>query len=273
MNIKMNWCMLSFFFMLTLRAEVSALTLPETLNYDLTIADIKIGSLSLEATDKGSYIQLMSKGSAAGWVSLFYNVDDNAVSLLAKRQMKELPESFAFLPYSAKVSINEGKNSARKEFAFDYAKKVVTYSDLLNHETGNFVLKDITFDALSGLYYIRHIPMKPGSSVYVKIFNNKLVYKVQVQVLRRETLNTSFGAINTFVIRANMDCVGDGIIYYPGDITLWLTDDERKIPVMIEKRLQALIEGKLPAFIKNNMPDFLQKKLSAGAIRMVLVKK
>lgn len=269
----MKWCVLSFFFMLTFRAEVSALTLPETLEYDLTIADIKIGSLSLEATDKGSYIQLVSKGSAAGWVSLFYNVDDNAVSLLAKRQMKELPKSFEFLPYSAKVSINEGSNRARKEFAFNYAKKVVTYSDLLNHETGNFVLKDITFDALSALYYLRYVPLNLGTSVSVKIFNNKLVYKVQLHILRRETLRTAFGAVNTLVIRTNMDCVGDGIIYYPGDITLWLTDDDRKIPVMIEKRLQALIEGKLPTFIKNNMPDFLQKKLSAGAIRMVLVKK
>jgi hypothetical protein len=253
-------------------ASAYGFLIPETLEYDLTIADIKIGSVSFEASQKGPYVQLESKGSAVKWVSVFYDVDDDAVSLLGKSRMKELPGNFAFLPVSAKVKINEGPNKARKEFAFDHAKKVVTYSDILKQEKGNFGLKETTFDALSGLYYIRHFPLKVGTPVFLNIFNNKLVYKVEVQVLRKETLKTSLGTVNTVVVRANMDCVGDGIIYYPGDITMWLTDDERKIPVMIEKQLKPLIEGNLPDFVKNNMPDFLMKKLSAGAVRAVLVK-
>jgi hypothetical protein len=260
-------------FLVLLVVDAHGFSLPEILEYDLAIADIKIGSLSLQASDNGQYVQLQSKSTAVKWVSLFYGVDDDGVTLLRKSQMKELPRDFGFLPFSAKVTINEGPNKARKEFAFDYAKKVVTYSDILTQERATFALKDATFDALSGLYYMRHVPLKAGTSVFLHIFNNKVVYRVEVQVLRREALKTSLGTVNTVVVRTNMDGVGDGIIYYPGDITMWLTDDDTRVPVMIEKTLKPLIEGNLPDFVKKGMPDFLMKKVSTGVIRAVLVKK
>jgi hypothetical protein len=265
--------LLILFFILLLPAHSSGLIVPEILDYDLTLADIKVGSMSLEAAQKGQHVELESKGSSVNWVSLFYGVDDHAVSLLAKSQMKELPKTFPFVPVSSKVNINEGPNRAQKEFAFDYAKKTIMYSDDLKHEKANLMLKDLTFDALSALYYMRHLPLKPGTSFAMNIFNKKLTYRTEVQVLRKESLDTAFGKVNTFVLRANMDEVGDGVLYYPGDIYIWVTDDERRTPVIIEKRLKPLIEGKIPDVIKKNMPDFLLKKISRGAVRAVIVKK
>ena len=261
---------LIFFFLFA--AKVSALIVPETLDYDLTLANIKIGNVSFETKDAGRYVQLQSKVSAAGWVSLFYAVDDNVVSLLEKRQMKD-PRPFAFVPVSAKVEISEGPHKTNKEFLFEQKKKVVLYSDLLSNEKANFVIKDLTFDPLSALYYIRQLPLKVGTSFFVSIFNNKLVYKVNVQVLKKETLKTTIGTVNTVLVRANMDYVGDGIIYYPGDIYLWMTDDDKRTTVMIEKKLKPLIEGKLPGFIKEKMPDFLMEKLSTGVVKAVLIKR
>lgn len=265
--------LLLLFCLLLVPAAASGLIVPEGLEYDLVLADLKLGSMSLYTSEKGPYVQLESKGSAVKWVSLFYEVDDNAVSLLAKKQMKELPKTFSFVPVSSKVRISEGPNKAQKEFAFDYVKKSVMYSDDLKHEKVNFALKDLTFDALSALYYMRHLPLKTGTSFFVNIFSNKSVYKTEVRVVKRETLNTPLGTVNTVVLMTNMDGAGDGVIYYPGDIYIWLTDDEKRIPVIIEKRLRPLIEGKIPDFIKKNMPDFLLKKISSGAVRAVIVKK
>ena len=259
--------------LLLLPAVSSGLIVPERLDYDLTLADINVGSMSLEAAPKGQHVLLESKSSSAKWVSLFYDVDDHAVSLLGKSQLKELPKTFAFVPVSSKVSINEGPNRAQKEFAFDYGKKVISYSDTLKREKANLALKGLTLDALSALYYMRHVPLKPGTSFAMNIFNNKVTYRTEVQVLRKEAVDTALGRVNTFVLRANMDGVGDGVIYYPGDIYIWLTDDDKRVPVIIEKRLRPLIEGKIPDVIKKNMPDFLLNKISSGAVRAVIVKK
>ena len=264
--------LLFLFCLLLLPAASSGLIVPERLEYDLTLADITVGSMSLETAQKEPYVQLESKGSSAGWVSLFYEVDDHVVSLLEKKQLEALPLTFSFVPAFSKVRIREGGNRAEKEFAFDYAKKTIAYSDDIKHEKANISLKDLVFDALSALYYMRHIPLIPGTSVALNIFNKKQLYKTEVKVLKKESLHTSFGAINTVLLRTNMDGAGDGVFYYPGDIYIWLSDDERRIPVLIEKKLKPLLEGKIPAVIKKTMPDFLLKKITGASVRAVIVR-
>lgn len=92
-------------------------------------------------------------------------------------------------------------------------------------------------------------------------------------MLRKEAITTGLGSFNTILVRSNMDLVGDGVFYTPGDVYIWLTDDDMKVPVVIEKRINALVEGKLPDFIKEKMPAYLKEKLSSGSVRAVLVKR
>jgi hypothetical protein len=272
-TVKMkNYFFPVLFCLLLLPAVSSGLMVPERLEYDLTLADIKVGSMSLEAAGKAPYVQLESKANAVSWVSLFYGLEDHVVSLLEKGRREELPETFSYVTVSSKVRIREGPNRAQKEFAFDYAKQIITYSDELKHEKASLPLKDLTFDALSALYYMRHIPLKPGTSVMLNIFNKKQFFKTEVHVVKKESLHTALGTVSTVLLRTNMDEAGDGVFYYPGDIYIWLTEDERRIPVLIEKRLKPLLEGKIPAVIKKTMPDFLLKKITGASVRAVIVR-
>jgi hypothetical protein len=84
-TLMKRFFLLILFFLLLLPAVSSGLLVPEKLEYDLTLADIQVGSISFEAAQKGQYVQLESKGSAVKWVSLFYAVDDHAVrAVIAK---------------------------------------------------------------------------------------------------------------------------------------------------------------------------------------------
>jgi len=270
-RIKIKSFFLSFFFVL-LVSNASAFSIPEKFQYDLALAGINIGSIELEVQDKGQDIQITSRVSSKKWVSLFYEVDDNAVSVLKKGQQKGLIKNFKFIPQTYRIKLNEGENKIYKEFTFDHAKKNITYIDHLNKEKAFYVIRDAIFDPLSSLYYIRQLPLQVGKSVFVTVFNNKLFNKVEIQVLRKETLKTSHGTFSTLVIRTNMNSVGDGIFYKPGDIYIWLTDDNRRIPVLIEKRLTELVHGKLPDYLKDKIPALLKNKLSEGSIRAYLVK-
>jgi hypothetical protein len=236
------------------------------------LGGIKIGTVSLETKESGPYVQLISRVTCVKWVSLFYKVDDTAVSFISKQQPKKPEKTFLFHPATYRINLNERANKIYKEFDFDYTKKRISYIDYLNKEKLYYMLKNLTLDPLSSLYYIRQLPLSVGKSVFVTIFNNKLVYKVEVQVLRKETLKTPLGTFHTVLVRSNMTSAGDGIFYLPGDIYIWLTDDEKRIPVLFEKKINALVEGKLPDFLNKKMPNFLKEKLSVGSVRATLVK-
>jgi len=228
--------------------------------------------MSLEVKDNGPYIQITSTVTSKKWVSVFYEVDDIAVSFLSRGKQKNPVKTFMFIPRTYRIKLNEGTNKIYKEFDFDHTKKRISYIDYLNKEKLYYMLKDLTFDPLSSLYYIRGTPLQVGKSIFVNIFNNKLIYKVEVQVLRKETVKTPRGTFNTILVRSNMTSAGDGIFYLPGDIYIWLTDDEKRIPVLIEKRINALVEGKLPDVLNKRMPNFLKEKLSVGSVKATLVK-
>lgn len=257
---------------ISLSSAVFGFEIPENLQYELTLGGIKIGKVSLEARNNAPYIELASKVSSVKWVSMFYEVEDSAVSFAVKKQQKNPSKTFPYDSSIYRVRLDEGPYKVNKEFYFDQAKKTVTYKDYLNKEKTYHTFKDSTMDPLLSLYYIRQIPLETGKSLYVNIFNNKLIYRVEVQALRKETLKTSRGIVNTILIRSNMNSVGDGILYSPGDIYIWLTDDEKKIPVLIEKKLDALVEGKLPDFLKGKIPGFLKDKLTSGSVKATLLK-
>lgn len=253
-------------------SNASGFSIPEKFQYDLTLAGITVGSLTLELKDQSQNIQITSKAASQKWVSLFYEFNDIAVSSLKKAQQKDMIKTFPFVPQTYRVRLNEGKNKIDKEFVFDHAKKNVVYTDNLKKEKARYVIKDLSMDPLSGLYYIRRLPLEVGKSVVIRIFNNRMFYKVAIGVLRKEILKTSIGTVNTIVIRTNMTAVGDGIFYKPGDITIWLTDDSKRIPVLIEKRLNELVEGKIPDYLKGKIPDFVKNKLAEGTVKASIQK-
>lgn len=264
--------LLSFFYIIFYAANAAGFDIPENLQYELTLGGITIGSVSLETKNNPPYVELLSRVTSARWVSLFYEVEDTAVSFLTMPRQKKHPKTFPYNPHTYRIKIVEGTNKVSKEYDFDIQRKTITYTDHLNKEASRHVMKDSTIDPLSSLYYIRQMPLNIGKPVFISIFNNRLIYRVEVQVLRKETLKTQLGTFNTILIRSNMNSVGDGVFYLPGDIYIWLTDDEKRVPVMIEKRIDALVEGKLPDFIKDKMPGFLREKLSSGSIKAVLIK-
>ncbi len=251
--------------------NASAFSVPETLMYELSVGGVAIGNLSLEAKDAGPRIELVSTMSTDSWVSVFYPVDDHAVSYLKKTRQKDVSKTFPYIPSAYQLKLNEGPHKADMDLIFDQTRKTITCSDFIENGKTSFKIKAFTLDPLAALYYFRRVPLTPGKSVVLHVINNKVIRKIETECVRRETIKTPFGTFKTVLVRADMHFDGPGIIYYPGDVYIWLTDDERKLPIVIEKKLTALAEGKLPDFVIEKMPAYLKEKLSAGSIKATLI--
>ncbi|HMK60800.1 MAG TPA: DUF3108 domain-containing protein [Dissulfurispiraceae bacterium] len=206
--------------------------LPERLDYDLTWAGIKAGTASLETVEKDQYIQFVSRAMSSDFVSVFYRVDDLAVSSLKKIPIKNLPGT----PYSYRLKTSEGKHRKDKEVYFDLAAKKAMYIDYLDKEQKSFDIGDSTMDALSCFYYVRFLPLHVGKSVFVDIFDNKKLYKAEIQVVKKEEIETPIGTFKTILIRPVLQ--SEGIFNRKGDIFIWLTDDERRVPVLLKTKVK-----------------------------------
>lgn len=213
-------------------ADSSAFSLSEKFSFSLTWMGIKAGDAVLETKEKGDTVQFLSHAVSTEWVSSFYRVEDTIVSTLLKSADRE---DFPGLPSTYRVKISEGKNKKDREIVFNQASKKVTHIDHRAKEKEDFDITRLTFDPLSAFFFVRTLPLEVGKPVHVDIFDNKKLYTAEVQVLRKETLETPLGSFKTIVIKPVLK--SDGIFYRKGDIYIWLTDDEKRIPVQLKTKV------------------------------------
>ncbi len=206
--------------------------LPEKLQYDLTWAGIKAGEASLEVRDEGAWISIISTARSAKWLSLFYVVDDRVESRLSKeRSLRSMGR-----PLNYRLALREGRHRKNKEVIFDQHNSKVTYIDYLDKERKEFAVPAMTFDPISSFYYLRTLRLEVGKPVHVTIFDSKKVWHVEVQVLRKERIEVPAGVFDTILVKPLMK--SEGIFYRKGEIYIWLTDDQRRIPVLLKTKVK-----------------------------------
>ncbi len=91
-------------------------------------------------------------------------------------------------------------------------------------------------DSLSALYYVRTVPLTLGESFSFPVISEAKTVEATCTVLRREKMRTPLGRIDTIVIQPEMKY--QGILKKNGDSYLWLSDDERRIPVRLEAKVR-----------------------------------
>jgi hypothetical protein len=85
---------------------------------------------------------------------------------------------------------------------------------------------------MSAFYYVRTMPLTVGDTTRFSAVSGKKRYELKVLVHGRESLKTVIGNVNTVKVEPVLD--GDGIFNSKGRIFIWLTDDDRRIPVLMQ---------------------------------------
>ena len=85
---------------------------------------------------------------------------------------------------------------------------------------------------MSAFYFVRTMPLTVGDTSRFSAVSGKKRYELKVLVHGREQLKTAIGTVNTVKVEPVLD--GDGIFNSKGRIFIWLTDDDRRIPVLMQ---------------------------------------
>ncbi len=153
--------------------------------------------------------------------SSFYKVRDKVTSYVDADSL--------FSRYFNK-HLREGDYKKDEEVRFDHARRKALYSE--NREY------DITYgvqDVLSAFYYVRTLDLEVGRDVFLAAHSSKKTYEMRVIIHRRETVQTELGSFDCFVVQPIM--LGEGLFKAEGDLVIYMTADERRIPVLMKTKL------------------------------------
>ena len=212
-------------------AVTSAFSVPEKLIFDLSWTGVKAGTAVLEVVDEKDTLRVISTANSAKWVSVFYLVDDRVEAVLDKGKSR----IFIGHPKNYRLKSREGKHRRDREFVFDHVKHTAIFIDHLDKKKKEYPVPENVFDPLSVLYYVRTMKLEVGKSAYVDVFDSKKLWNVEVQVLRKEKISTVMGDVETIVIKPLLQ--SEGIFNRKGEIIIWLTDDQRRIPVKMQSKV------------------------------------
>ena len=210
----------------------TAFQIPERLEFEVSYTGIPAGRAVQEVTTVGQEIHLVSTARSADWLNIFFPVDDRIESVL----IAGTPALNNGVPRLYRERIREGWTRFQKEATFDRQKLEAHTKDFLTKKETNQKITNQTYDTLSSFFFFRSIPLQVGSSYFIEIFDCKKLWNTEVQVLRREEIETPLGRFKTVVIKPLLKF--NGIFARTGDMYIWLTDDERRIPVQMKSKVR-----------------------------------
>jgi len=152
--------------------------------------------------------------------STFYKVDDHVESIV---------DANGLFSWRFEKNLNEGKYHAQRLITFDQHHQKAYYQK----DTTNVPL--FVQDALSVFYYVRTQPLEVGKSIFVDHYNEGRLYRLEVQVLEKETVTVAAGTFECFVVEPLLQSVG--VFKHEGQLKVWLTADRLRLPVLMKSKV------------------------------------
>jgi hypothetical protein len=205
----------------------------ETLTYNVSwsnifTAGIVVLKVENETLPGGrSALSFVVTGHSTGVVDKLYHVHDTARSifdpLIAQSLSYNLMETY-------------GKKQRRHELAFDPVHRTVI-SKLNDDAPETLPVPENVLDPVSALYVIRMMEnVTIGKRMVISVFENGKNWAVEIQVLGKEKVTTPAGEFDAIKLRTYPRY--QGVFLNKGVVFLWLSDDHKKIPLLIKSSLK-----------------------------------
>ncbi len=135
----------------------------------------------------------------------------------------------------------QGKRVRISEANFDYEKRIVTWTerDPNQNQPPRVTSLDFTVpiqDILSMIYYLRTRNLEVGKTFDVPVIDSGRIFLLPVAVTERKKINTVLGRL--YAVRVEPAIFGqDRMIRTNGKLSIWITDDNRRLPVWAEVKI------------------------------------
>lgn len=172
---------------------------------------------------------ILGKGKSTGIVSLFFNVKDDYQTYMYKESL---------LPYRFIRKIDEGGYTKDEEILFNHDKNEAIVKNHKHNTVDKHPIGEDIQDLLSALYYIRNqnlSNLKAGDKIELKMFIDQEITNFKLHFLGKDVVKTKFGKVKALKFRPMVQA---GRVFKEQEsLTIWISDDENKIPLLIKASL------------------------------------
>lgn len=197
--------------------------------------------ISERAVDGKRHTVCIAKGSTAPAFDLFYKVRDEYATVL---------EPNSFHPRYFLRRVNEGGFKIHNDFEFkhDSLKVIAEMQDSKTpHRLDTMNIEPNTQDIVSAILYCRNLNysrLDSGQQFHFPIFLDNELFHVGIKYHGKEHISTDYGDFDCLVLQP---LLLSGRIFDEVDkMRIYMTDDNRRIPVYIESPLRV---GKIVAVL------------------------
>ncbi len=155
------------------------------------------------------------------FLNVFHKVRDRVESVM---------DMGGLFPWRFEKNILEGKHRSRQVVLFHPESQTVTVDGKNTFQVPSYVQ-----EMLSSFYFVRTLGLEVGRHFDLDNYGDGKVYPLKVLVLRKERIRVPVGRFDCIVIEPVMRV--EGIFEESGKLTIWLSDDDRRIPVLMKSRM------------------------------------
>ena len=198
----------------------------ELMEFSIDYGVVNAGTATLEVVGLTEHngrqvYHIQSKANSNRFFSAFYKVRDKVVSYI---DVETLGSAYF------EKRLREGDYRKTVEIDFDHMANLARYRD-----GRTFEILPGTHDVLSAFFYIRNLDLAPGKVYSVPAHSSRRTYDLRVIVHGRETVEVKAGTYACFVVEPVLE--GEGLFKHEGKLTLYITDDEFRVPVLIKTKV------------------------------------
>ena len=212
--------------------------------YEISWLGITAGYGSIESSiitveDGRRVIYIKARGDSTGMLSVICKIRDYMESYIDMEKQ-----------YSLKCvkDFKEGFYKKKETTRFNQEK----HEAYVNEKTIEILPE--AKDPFACLYYIRAQKLVVGETLIFNAYDNRKNHVLRVKVLKKETIKIGQNIYKTILIEPVLEGLSLEGVLEAGDrkIKVWLTDDERKIPVKVQMKITfgsiviELIDSELP---------------------------
>jgi len=194
----------------------------EKLVYRVSLLGMPVGSAELEAKKVQGEIWITLRVKSDLALSTIYPVDDLI-------ETRHIHGNYIL----TRIRQQEGFFRGDRGFTLFLRDKNVFWIDRLTNRSVKEPLPNSeVVDILSGLYFLRNRELKIGTKELLHIYDSDTYSEVPIDVIRRENVSLpAFRNVDAVLIQPQLKT--EGIFKRNGDILIWLSDDQYKVPVKI----------------------------------------
>ncbi|MEX2090029.1 MAG: DUF3108 domain-containing protein [Bacteroidota bacterium] len=155
--------------------------------------------------------------------SWIYKVDDRYETILDKK---------GIFPWRFSQRVREGKYSRDYDAVLDQVNHVAITGG------GTFPIPPYIQDVVSAFYFVRTMDFsssRPGERTILYNFTKDTSYTLAVKFLGRQQIKVDAGTFRCVIVEPLIQ--EGGLFKSEGRVIIWLTDDERKIPVKVSTKV------------------------------------